>query len=147
MVIPVIAVSVVLALVLIVVKFVLNISIWWFVGIVFGLSLIIMPFIPQYFTPMSFDAGGVATGTITVAFIFPIMIGFSGSPLESFGVLAILAFVPTLVMQILGLLYKLNSDVGERKVKRIFLRLSKTDDEYSNIEKMRQRHEKIVQGD
>ena len=141
-----IAVAVMLSLCLIVLKLSHNISIWWFVGICYGLSLALSFFVPKNFTAIAFDAGGVATGTLVVSFIFPMMSGFAGAS-TGFGVVAIVAMVPVLVVQLLGLLFGAVSRVQTRKTRRIFLKLSSTEDEFSNIEKIKREHRKKFGGE
>lgn len=74
-------------------------------------SIIINFFIPKIFTALAFDSGGVASGTMAVAFVFPICIGLgsgiAGCTVSSgFGMIGIIATVPILAMQILGLVFK-----------------------------------------
>ena len=76
--------------------------------LIFALALIV----PKQFVAVAFDSGGVASGTLTAAFITPIA---SGMALEkynndvslasstSFGVAAIVAMIPLLVVELLGL--------------------------------------------
>ena len=67
--------------------------------------------IPPIFTGIAFDSGGIASGTMTVAFILPICTGLSGIInegniiTEAFGLAGIVASVPILTIEILGLIY------------------------------------------
>ena len=68
---------------------------------------IILAFInTKLFTAVAFDSGGVATGTMAVSFILPMVSGLSGSS-GGFGTVALIAVFPIFAMQILGLVYKI----------------------------------------
>ena len=111
----------------------------------YGLSFIMMPFVSKLFTSIAFDSSGVATGTITVAFIFPIMLGLNGT-LGGFGTLGIMGMTPVFVMEVLGIIFRINVEVENKKTQKILVRLSKTDDIYSNIEKLKQKHIEEFEG-
>ena len=103
-----------------------------------------MLFAPKLFVAIAFDSSGVATGTMVVAFLFPIMSGLSGNLIDSFGMIAILCMTPILVMEILGLVYKIEVNVEAKKTARILVRLSRTEDKFSNIKKLKEKHEKSM---
>ena len=94
--------------------------------IVFGFSIlyILIPsyviaillsfFIPTVFTRIAFDSGGVASGTMTASFLLPLSIGvatFLGKDIlvYSFGLVAIIATIPVITIEIIGLIYKIKS--------------------------------------
>ena len=129
------------SIILVVLRIYYNISIWWIAGIVYGLAFILMLVVPKLFTAIAFDSSGVATGTLTVAFIFPICAGLSGNLAESFGAIAIMTMMPILVMEILGLVYKIVTEMDKRAVRKILVNLSKTEDKFSNISKIKKKHE------
>ena len=73
-------------------------------------------FTPRDFTSIAFDAGGVASGPLTSAFLLPLAIGASSSlggniTTDAFGLIAMVALTPLITIQILGLHY-------DRKQKR-----------------------------
>lgn len=138
-------VSIVLSITLVILQSTYNFSIWWIYGIMYGLSFIMMPFVSKLFTSIAFDSSGVATGTITVAFIFPIMLGLNGT-LGGFGTLGIMGMTPVFVMEVLGIIFRINVEVENKKTQKILVRLSKTDDIYSNIEKLKQKHIEEFEG-
>jgi hypothetical protein len=78
-------------------------------GYILALSLIY--FNSAEFTSIAFDAGGVATGPMTVTFVVAIALGFAdvregSNPLvEGFGMISLVALTPILAVLILGLLY------------------------------------------
>ncbi|MFW6347141.1 MAG: DUF1538 domain-containing protein [Cyclonatronaceae bacterium] len=78
-------------------------------GYAVALSLIF--FSSAEFTSIAFDAGGVATGPMTVTFVVAIALGFAdvkegSNPLvEGFGMISLVALTPILAVLILGLLF------------------------------------------
>ena len=141
-----IAFSVVISNVLCVLRIYYEFSIWWIFGIGYGLIFIIMPFVPKLFSAIAFDSGGVANGTLTVAFVLPIMMALAGNSATGFGTIGIMVMTPVLIIEILGLIYKVLLDSEVKKSQRMLLRLSKTEDQFSNIEKLRIQHEREFGG-
>ncbi len=76
-------------------------------------ALIIMYFSDPVFTAIAFDAGGVATGPMTVTFVMALAIGIADSMenrnpvLDGFGLVALVALAPILSVMILGLIFKI----------------------------------------
>jgi len=67
-------------------------------------------FAPKDFTSIAFDAGGVASGPLTSAFLLPLAIGASTAMggniiTDAFGLIALVALTPLITIQVLGLLY------------------------------------------
>ena len=139
-----IAISVMISMALCVLRVVYDISFWWYAGIIYGLAFILMIFAPKLFVAIAFDSSGVATGTMVVAFLFPIMSGLAGNLSESFGMLATLCMTPIVIMEILGVVYRIVVRVETKKTTRILLRLSKTEDKFSNIKALKVRHEELT---
>lgn len=142
-----IGVSVLVSSIMMVLKLYFNIPIWILFVVCYGLVLILSFFVNKMFTAIAFDSSGVATGTLTVAFVFPIMIGIGGSGASSFGTLGIMVMFPTLVMELIGLVFTIMVKSDDRKTRKILLKLSRTDDKYSNIDKIREKHEREFGGD
>lgn len=68
---------------------------------------IILAFInPKLITAIAFDSGGVATGSMAVSFILPMVSGLNLNG-NGFGTIALIACFPIFTMQILGLIYKI----------------------------------------
>ncbi len=89
-----------------------GISILWFVGIGYAAALLLSFFVPDIFTSIAFDSGGVASGTMTSAFLMPLAVGacdvIGGNVMtDAFGVIAMVALLPTITIQILGLIYQI----------------------------------------
>ncbi len=76
-------------------------------ALVFGLALLA----PADFVPVSFDAGGVTTGPVTVPFLMAMGIGLAslrsdkGSDQDSFGLIALCSVGPVLAVLLLGIFY------------------------------------------
>jgi hypothetical protein len=72
----------------------------------YGLVLVLAFFTPEEFVPLAFDAGGIATGPLTVPFILSFGVGFVSvlgkSSDDSFGMLGLAALGPILGIMLLG---------------------------------------------
>ena len=138
-----IAIAMMLAVSMFVVKIIFNLSIWWIVGIGYGLVLLIMPFSSTSFVSIAFDSGGVASGPMCAAFILPMMIGFAsgfGDGVQGFGLIASVGLMPILVLEILGVIYKIKLKAHETKEYKKALRISYGIDMFSNIEKLEEEY-------
>ncbi len=68
-------------------------------------------FVPPHFIPISFDAGGVTTGPVTVPFILALgsglaaVLGGKSSLADSFGYVALASVGPVLAVMLLGVIY------------------------------------------
>lgn len=77
-------------------------------ALVFLLSL----FVPDQFVPVSFDAGGVTTGPMTVPFILALGVGVAAvlrakrSTSDSFGLVGLASIGPILAVMLLGVIYR-----------------------------------------
>ncbi|MBR0057100.1 MAG: DUF1538 family protein, partial [Kiritimatiellae bacterium] len=81
-------------------------SLWMVLVPGYALAIGLMPFTPGLFTGMAFDSGGVASGPLTAAFILPFTLGLaegSGGAGDAFGVIALVAMMPLLAIQAMGL--------------------------------------------
>ena len=78
----------------------------------YALILIIAIVTPENFLPVSFDAGGVTTGPITVPFIMALGIGMASvrsdknSSSDSFGLISLCSIGPILSVLLLGVFYQ-----------------------------------------
>ena len=91
-----------------------GISILWFVGIGYALALGLSFIVPDFFTSIAFDSGGVASGAMTSTFLMPLAVGASyavgGNIMtDAFGVIAMVALLPPITIQILGLIYQIKT--------------------------------------
>lgn len=89
-----------------------GIPLWVFIGPGYLLAMGMMLYSTETFTAIAFDAGGVATGPMTVTFILAIALGFSETlegrdpMIDGFGMIALVALAPILAVLTLGLIYK-----------------------------------------
>lgn len=93
-----------------------GISILWFVVPGYATALALSFFVPDIYTAIAFDSGGVASGPMTATFMLQLVMGASialgGNVLrDAFGVVALVAMMPLLSIQLVGFLY-------ERRAKR-----------------------------
>jgi hypothetical protein len=105
------SVGVASAIALSMLRVLLGFSIWYYLIPGYGLALLLTLFCPKLFTAIAFDSGGVASGPMTSTFILAFTLGVStacgGNPVtDAFGVIAIVAMIPLIAIQVLGLLYK-----------------------------------------
>lgn len=89
-----------------------GISILYFLVPGYMLSMIMTFFVPQIFTGIAFDSGGVASGPMTTTFLLPLAMGacegVGGNILtDAFGIVAMVAMTPLCTIQLLGLYSKL----------------------------------------
>jgi len=108
------SIAVSLATALAIIHTMTGISILWILLPSYLIALILSIFVPQIFTAIAFDSGGVASGTMTATFLLPFVIGISESLnrnvlTDAFGLIAIVATTPLVVVQIVGLIYKIKS--------------------------------------
>lgn len=105
-----VALSVSLAMV----RILTGISIMWFLIPGYVLSLTMTFFVPQMFTGVAFDSGGVASGPMTTTFLLPLAMGaceaVGGNVLtDAFGIVALVAMTPLCTIQLLGLVDKIRA--------------------------------------
>lgn len=93
-------------------RILLGIPLWYFIVPGYLLVILLMFISKDRFISIAFDAGGVATGPMTVTFIMAIAVGVASviegrDPLiDGFGMIALVALTPIISVLILGLLYK-----------------------------------------
>jgi hypothetical protein len=103
-----VAVSVGIAMV----RIVTGISIMWALIPGYLIAIVLSFIVPDIFTSIAFDSGGVASGPMTATFLLPFAVGacsaLGGNVVEdAFGVVAMVAMTPLITIQILGLVYKI----------------------------------------
>ncbi len=85
-----------------------------FVYIILPLTVILVilsKIAPNMFVSIAFDSGGVASGSLAASFVLPFVIGvcksLNLSVLEyAFGTIALIALIPTIVIEIMGIRYQ-----------------------------------------
>lgn len=97
-----------------------GIPIMWFLVPGYSIALILSFFVPEIYTAIAFDSGGVASGPMTATFMLQMVIGASaalgGNVLtDAFGVVAMVAMMPLISIQIVGFVYGLKADKAETR--------------------------------
>ena len=98
-----------------------GLSVLWFIVPGYVLALILSFFVPDIYTAIAFDSGGVASGPMTATFMLQFMIGActanGGNILsDAFGIVAIVAMMPLITIQFIGLVYSKRIKAEESKV-------------------------------
>lgn len=88
-----------------------GISIMWFLIPGYAIALILSFFVPDIYTAIAFDSGGVASGPMTATFMLQFVMGactaFGGNLLsDAFGIVAMVAMMPLISIQIMGFIYE-----------------------------------------
>ena len=96
-----------------------GLSILWFVGLGYAIALGLSFIVPEVFTSIAFDSGGVASGAMTSTFLMPLAVGATyavgGNIMtDAFGLIAMVALLPPITIQILGLIYQIKTKRAER---------------------------------
>ena len=104
------AIAIALANGLAMLRVITGISIMWIVVPGYLIALALAFFVPQTFTAIAFDSGGVASGPLTATFMLPFAMGacstIGGNIMtDAFGLVALVAMMPLLSVQIMGLIY------------------------------------------
>lgn len=92
-----------------------EIRLWMYLLPGFGLSVILAFFVPDLFVGIAFDAGGVASGPMTATFSLAFVQGIAAQVpsadvvTDGFGMIAIVAMMPVLAIELLGALYQAKS--------------------------------------
>ena len=95
-----------------------GISILWIVVPGYLIALGLSFFVPPIFTAIAFDSGGVASGPMSATFMLPFAIGVckavGGRILtDAFGTVALVAMMPLITVQIMGVRYVLSRKAVE----------------------------------
>ena len=95
-----------------------GISVMWIIipGYLAALALTLV--VPPTFTAIAFDSGGVASGPLTATFMLPFAMGacqaLGGNiMLDAFGLVALVAMMPLITVQIMGLIYVIKTRKAE----------------------------------
>ena len=99
-----------------------GVNIMYFIIPGYVVSLLLSLIVPETFTAIAFDSGGVASGPMTATFMLPLAIGactsLGGNIMQdAFGLVAFVAMMPLITVQLMGLLAMVKS----RKETRIII--------------------------
>lgn len=119
------AIGVAISIGLAMARVVFDFTIWWVIipgyAIALGLTLIV----PKIFSSIAFDSGGVASGPMTATFLLPMATGacfalYANEPEKilqnGFGIVSLVAMTPLIVIQLLGLVYKIKLHRTKRTI-------------------------------
>ena len=106
------SVAIALAMGLAMLRVLTGISIMVFLLPGYAIALVLSLVVPDIYTAIAFDSGGVASGPMTATFMLQFMIGASaalgGNILkDAFGAVAMVAMMPLISIQTVGFVYKL----------------------------------------
>lgn len=108
------SIAVSLAMGLSMLRAITGISIMWFLIPGYAAALILSLFVPDIYTAIAFDSGGVASGPMTATFMLQFMMGacnaLGGNVIsDAFGCVAMVAMMPLISIQVIGLIYESKS--------------------------------------
>ncbi|MDR1731122.1 MAG: DUF1538 domain-containing protein [Synergistaceae bacterium] len=118
------ALGVGLAMSMAMIRILTGLSIWWILLPGYLLALTLTFFAPGFFVGIGFDSGGVAAGAMSAAFVLPFTIGVcrgtgENVALAAFGVVGMIAMMPPVTLQLIGVLYRLRLERAERAAAKI----------------------------
>ncbi len=95
-----------------------GISVMYPILIGYAIAFILTFFVPEIFTSIAFDSGGVASGPMTACFLLPFSMGIcevTGNNIvtDAFGTVAMVAMTPLIAIQILGVIYNIKLKKAE----------------------------------
>ena len=101
-------------------RIITQINILWFIIPGYIIALTLSFFVPKIFVGISFDSGGVASGTMMSAFVLPLCLGacdrLNGNVMtDAFGCVALVAMAPIIAIQLCGFAYKVKSEDSVRR--------------------------------
>ena len=96
-----------------------GLSIFWLVVPGYLISLGLSFFVPNTFTAIAFDSGGVASGPLTAAFMLPFAMGVvktvGGNLMtDAFGLVTLVAMMPLITVQVMGVIAVLSARRGSK---------------------------------
>ncbi len=115
------AIGVAISLGLAMTRVLCDFSIWWILIPGYSIAIILSLIVPKIFTSIAFDSGGVASGPMTATFLLPLATGACHEIYSQdikilsngFGIVALVAMTPLIVVQLVGLIYKIKLQRAE----------------------------------
>ncbi len=109
------------ALAISMIRILTGIPVMWILLPGYAIALFLTFFVPNIFTSIAFDSGGVCSGPLTSTFLLPLAIGacegVNGNVLtDAFGIVAMVAMTPLITIQIMGLLYARKTKKAEKQI-------------------------------
>ena len=102
------AIGTAVAIVLAMLRAVCGFRIAWILVPGYVLAMALLYFAPSLFAGIAFDSGGVASGPLTSTFILSFTLGAASGGAggsDSFGVIALVAMMPLIAIQLMGIIY------------------------------------------
>lgn len=101
-------------------RILLRVNVLYFVIPGYAIALILTLFVPDLFTAIAFDSGGVASGAMTASFVLPFTLGIcegvgGNIATDGFGVVALVAMTPLITIQLLGLIFRIRVSKVKKK--------------------------------
>jgi hypothetical protein len=118
-----ISLGVSIAMLIIVFRCLFNINFIYFIVPLVIIMVVLCRFCSNMFVAIAFDSGGAAAGSLTASFVLPFIIGVCTSlNIEilqfAFGTVAIIAIMPTIIIQCMGVRYKyiMSKNLSKKKI-------------------------------
>jgi len=109
-----------IAMSLAMVRVLTGMSIWWLLIPGYAISLTLTFIVPNIFVGIGFDAGEVATGAMSAAFVLPFALGFGKlTSVDAFGIVGLSTMLPPIVVQSIGLLYNIKLKRARKRAAKI----------------------------
>ena len=101
-----------------------GIPVMWFLIPGYGAALVMTFFVPQMFSAVAFDSGGVASGPMTATFVLPLGMGACAAlggdiMTDAFGLVAMVALAPLFTIQMVGLKSRLEQNRRQRSWQKV----------------------------
>ena len=102
------------------IRIITGISILWFLIPGYIIAITLSFFVPRMFVGISFDAGGVASGTMMSAFVLPLCMGacnaLGGDVMtDAFGCVAMVAMAPIIAIELCGFAFRVKKAENVRR--------------------------------
>jgi hypothetical protein len=132
------AIGMAIALSITMVRILTGIPIMWILIPGYTFALILTFFVPPIFTGIAFDSGGVCSGPMTSTFLLPLAMGTcegvgGNLMIDAFGIVAMVAMIPLVVIQLMGLVYKRKQEENAEALDEERARIGVTPEEAGHI--------------
>ena len=112
------AIGMAAALTITMIRILLSIPIMYILIPGYIIAILLTFFVPRIFTGIAFDSGGVCSGPMSTTFLLPLAMGTSEGAgrhmmMDAFGIVAMVAMTPLIVIQIMGLIYKMKQKTSD----------------------------------
>jgi hypothetical protein len=103
-----------------IVRILLGIPILWILIPGYFIAIVLTFVVDPIFTGIAFDSGGVCSGPMTSTFLLPLAMGVCQGAQrdmmrDAFGIVAMVAMAPLVVIQLMGLLFKIRTHQAKKR--------------------------------